>query len=243
MPALVAKLTRSPKRLTKAKLARLRRERAALLCGLLEVHQQRRDRLSEAFVLTAVTPMRAIVRRRFTGADPEEREGIFLDGVTPVLSKVDPRHKPEMMSGIVWMKTKKRVSRKLRKEKAWAEIGVDVEADDVPDETVPGYEEYLLIDIASEAHGGEMARARVPVGVLDLPVGRIETYVRRQFGCLPTADQRAIFEGIRALQKRGRGLERMLVTSPASRRPEVAPISQTRLRGLAASGRAEEVAS
>lgn len=242
LPALVAKLTRSPKRLSKAKVARLRRERAALLCVLLDAYQQRRDRLSEALVLTATTPMREIVRRRFTGADGEEREGLFLAGVSLVLATVDPRNKPEKMCGIVWMKTKKRVSPKLRKEKAWAEVGVDVEADDVPDETVPGHEEYLLIDIASEAHGGEMARARVPVDVLDLPVRRIQTYVGRQFGCLPASDRRAIFERLRGLQKRGRKLEGKAVTR-TSRRPEVAPDSQTRLRGPVENARALEVAS
>jgi hypothetical protein len=233
--ALVAKLTKTPKkpRPTKKQLAELRQERAALLCALLEAYQQGLDRLWEALVLTALTPMLDIVRQRFTGGDADEREGLFLAALGTVIRTVDPRRMPEKIFAIIWMKTKRRVTPQLRKEHAWCGVGFDVQADVVPDETVPCPEEFLLVDIVSEANGGEMARAHVPVGVLALSRRRIETYVAREFGCLPEADQRAIYERLRALKHKCRKLEGKTVASaprPGPRAVSVPPESGARWR-------------
>ena len=122
---LARKLTRTPKKRTKEQLKALWRERAALLCVLLEAYQQDGDRLWQALVLTAVTPMLATVRNRFTGGDADEREGLFLAGLSAVIKTIDPRRKPEMIFGILWMKTKKRVTPKLRKEHEWCGVGLD----------------------------------------------------------------------------------------------------------------------
>jgi hypothetical protein len=230
---LARKLTRTPKKRTKEQLKVLWRERAAILCVLLEAYQQDGDRLWQALVLTAVTPMLATVRNRFTGGDADEREGLFLAGLSAVIKTIDPRRKPEMIFGILWMKTKKRVTPKLRKEHEWGGVGLDVEADEVPDETMPAPEEYLLVDIASQANGGEMVRAHVPVDVLARTRRQIEAYVGREFGCLPADDQRSLYEHLSALKKRCKHLEGKTV--PRARRARramssVPPESGTHLR-------------
>jgi hypothetical protein len=232
LAALVTKLTCSPKRLRKHQLEALRRERAAILCVLLEAYQRGFDRLWETLVLVALTPMLSIVRKKFTGADAEEREGLFLLGVSSVIRRVDPRHKPEKIFAIVWMKTKKHVSPKLRKERQWGDVSFDVEADEVADETMPRPEEYLLLDITSEANGGAMVRTRVPVGVLALPRRRIETYVSREFGCLPAVDQRALYECLLVHKEKCKELEGQtaLRTRTPRRAVSVPPDSGTRLR-------------
>jgi hypothetical protein len=234
LPALVSKLTCSPKRLRKRRLEDLRRERAAILSVLLENYQRGFDRLWETLVLTALTPMLSIVRKRFTGADADEREGLFLLGVSSVIRRVDPRRKPEKIFGIIWMKTKKHVSSKLRKERQWSDVSFDVEADEVPDETMPRPEEYLFLDIVSEANGGEMVRARVPVDVLALSRRRIEAYVAREFACLPAVDQRALYECLSAKKEQCKELEGKTVPHtprPRRRRASIPPDSGTRLRG------------
>jgi hypothetical protein len=229
---IVVKLTRKPKKATKKQRVELRQERAAILCVLLEAYQRDLDRLWEALILTALTPMVKTVRERFTGGDADEREGLFLAALGTVIRTVDPRRKPEKIYGILWMKTKKRVTPKLRKEHAWRGVGLDVEADDIADETMPSPEEFLLVDIVSEANGGELARARVPVGVLALSLGRIETYVGREFGCLPPVDRRAIYDRLSVLKHRCRRLEGKTVAATARARgsvDSVVPESGTRL--------------
>jgi hypothetical protein len=241
LAALVTKLTCSPKRLRKQQLAALRRERAAILCVLLEAYQQGFDRLWETLVLMALTPMLSIVRKKFTGADAEEREGLFLLGVSSVIRRVDPRHKSEKIFEILWMKTKKHVTPKLRKERQWGDVSFDVEADEVADETLPRPEEYLLLDIPSEANGGAVVRARVPVGVLALSRRRIETYVSREFGCLPAVDQRALYECLLVHKEKCKELEGQTarpvpraqprtVTRTVARTASQPPDSGTRLR-------------
>jgi len=229
---LVRKLTVTPKKQTKKQLKALRRERAALLCVLLEAYQRDFDRLWEAIILTALTPMLSIVRWKFSGGDPDDREGLFLAAVGTVIRTVDPRRKPELIYPIIWMKTKKRVTPKLRKEHEWRNLGIEVEADEVPDETMPAPEEYVLVDIVSQANGGEMARARVPADVLARTCRQIEAYVGREFGCLPTADQRAIYEHVRALKARCKDLEGKTLPTPRPRRAaaSVPPESGTHFR-------------
>ncbi len=208
--ALVDKLTKEPKGASRARMNKLWAERALITSALLELYQEGRrfDPFWEALVLVALTPMRRSVRNKFTGADADEREGLFLAGASRVIRRVDPRKKPDKILGIIWLKTKQVVSRKLRKEHAWSDVGIDVEADETADESVPAYEDFVLIDIVSEANGGEMARARVPVGVLDREVRQIKAYVGREFGVLPAVDQRALVDAIRALKKKGEEMAR-----------------------------------
>ena len=183
-------------------------------------------------MLTALTPMLSVVRQRFTGGDADEREGLFLAALGTVIRTVDPRRKPEKISGIIWMKTKKRITRQLRKEHAWRDLGLDIEADRVPEETICP-EEFVLVDVVSQANGGETVRARVPVGVLALPRRRIEGYVGREFGCLPAVDQRALYERLSALKKRCRADEGKTLPSRRRARRGAAsapPESETRFR-------------
>jgi len=233
LAALVTKLTCSPKRLRKPQLAALRRERATILCVLLEAYQRGFHRLWETLVLMALTPMLSIVRKKFTGADAEEREGLFLLGVSSVIRRIDPRHKPEKIFEIVWMKTKKHVTPKLRKERQWGDVSFDLEADEVADETMPRPEEYLLLDISSEANGGAMVRARVPVDVLALSRRRIERYVAREFGCLPAVDQLALYACLSEKKEKCKDLEGKTarpVPRAVARTASQPPDSGTRLR-------------
>jgi hypothetical protein len=244
LAALVSKLTSRPKRLRKQQLEALRRERPTILCALLEAYQRDLDRLWETLVLMALTPMLAIVRKKFTGANAEEREGLFLLGVSSVIRRVDPRHKPEKIFEVVWMKTKKHVSPKLRKEQQWGDVSFDLEADDVPDETMARPEDYVVLDITSEANGGAMVRTRVPVGVLALSRRRIERYVAREFGCLPAVDQRALYACLREKKEKCKELEgktarpvpralSRVVARTVARTASLPPDSGTRLREYA----------
>jgi len=201
-PALVDRLV-DPK---KNKSHAGQRERAPMLCAVIEAYQKTHDRLWGAILVAAFRPM--LEKKRLYGADPEEREAVFFAALTEVVEKLDVRKNPEHVHAIVWRRAKKSLVRKLVRHKAWTEVGFGENAERTQDQASwlpqPLLAAWMLSHAANAATTGAFSDSH-PAGAgaedrpdLDLVIrvaewGSLAAYVDAEYGALAPAARARVY--------------------------------------------------
>jgi hypothetical protein len=231
------------------------RERSEMLAAIIGAYQPAHDRLWSAILVAAFRPM--LATKRFYGADPEEREAIFLAALTEVVGKLDVRDRPDRVHAIVWRRAKKALVRKLERQTTWSEVGfgarasgtgarraselVGDEADATPDATSWLPQPWLAAWLLSRASGlgapdlaGAKDRPDVDLVVRVEEWGSLKAYVEAEHAALSQTDRSRVY---RQLQRRHRYAVSQLreivggASEQAARRVSIPPPeSKTRLR-------------
>lgn len=227
----------------------MRQARAPYIAALVEAHQREPGRLWEIVLLAALAPMVVSARSGLHGADADERESLFLWALSQVLLKIDPRDRPEDIQGIIWRKAKKRVVRKLRREREWEDARADVDTELLSDDTDPlaptqdeeAEDRATTADTNAErATKPTVARREAAEALQRMNRGELRAYVERQYGDLPKPERDAMYERLRkrryrrAAQVREGTEPRPVEPLAVVRRRRVVPAagaSQTRLSG------------
>jgi hypothetical protein len=225
LPALVTRLADPEKNRSEA----AKRERSVLLAAVIAAFQPTHDRLWGAILVAAFRPM--LAAKKFYGAEPEEREGIFCAALVEVVDKLDVREKPEEVHAVVWRAAKRLLVRKLRRQVAWSEVGFGDEADDTPDRTTWLPEPLLAAWL--------MSRGKDDWPDLDLLIrvqewGSLRAYVESEHATLPPRERTRIYGRIHTRYRRAVAEARVMLRAgyeqPRPRSSVPPPVSQTRLR-------------
>jgi len=199
LASLVGRLTDREK--NKSRTAQ--RERSELLSAIIEAYQPAHDRLWSAILVAAFRPM--LATKRFYGADPEEREAIFLAALTEVIDKLDVRQRPDQVHAIVWRSAKKALVRKLRRQTTWIEVGFGDDADATPDRTSwlpePWLAAWLLSRRASELVGAK-DRPDLDLVVRVEEWGSLTAYVEAEHAALPPTERSRVYGRLRGRHRR-----------------------------------------
>jgi hypothetical protein len=193
LASLVDRLT-DPK---KNKSRTAQRERSELLSAIIGAYQPTRDRLWGAILVAAFRPM--LATKRFYGADPEEREAIFLAALTEVVGKLDVRQRPDQVHAIVWRSAKKVLVRKLRRQTTWSEVGFGDDADATPDRTSSLPEPWLAAWLLSR---GAKDRPDLDLIVRVEEWGSLKAYVEAEYAALPPTERSQVYGRLQRRHRR-----------------------------------------
>jgi hypothetical protein len=198
-------------------------EGAAILCALVDLHRETRDRLWGAVLLRAFRPMIRSLSKRLIGGSREDRDALLLASFHEAVLQVDPSRDPMRIAMYVHQATRKLVFRELRKELDWEKVGFGTDADEVADpKTV---EEPLLpgVWVRERSVRSEKEQA-VAATVGDR--GALWRHVRQHYASSSPEEQARVY---RRLQKRR---SRLVGRLRGRLKGEADPPVASRLRGV-----------